>query len=192
MTLIEIMVVLAIVLSIMSFAKPNLMSANTKIRKQMRNLAFLNRNLRAKARIKNRVYRIAFQLGTEEEPDQSYWVESAKGDFKLSNPYEEDDFDDEDEELEQEPDFEEDKAILKKPVKLNTGLKINQIEYSAGEILNTEGMAYLHYFPSGKLDEVAIQLQAGKKTFWTMSFHPLTGQSFIDSGQNSIEEIKDQ
>ena len=187
-TLVEIMVVLAIVGAMAGMILPRMGSRNNKIKSTVRNLSVLGKQLQNNARLYNKTYRIAFSLPEDEE--HYFLVESAEGPQIVENTEEEIERREELEEDKEEEEivFNPDLKILKKPIVLPSPLYFEKIELSSGEI--TEGEAYVHFFPQGLVEEVAIHITDGEDLNWTVTYNTLVGKGHIISSHVSLKDIR--
>lgn len=190
-TLVEIMVVLAILGAMASMILPRIGSRNSKIKSTVRNLSVLGKQLQNNARLYNKTYRIVFKLPEDEE--HSFFVESAEGVQIIANTEEEIE---QQEEMEEDADDKEEVATvftpdlktLKKPIVLPNPLYFEKIELSSGEI--TQGEAYVHFFPQGLVEEVAIHITDDENLNWTVTYNTLMGKGHIISSHVSLKDIR--
>lgn len=179
-SLLEIVIVLAIMGAIMAIALPRLLDKRSDTRKVFREFVVAGKDLKSKAKLSSSTYRLAFDL-TEKE--QSWWVEKSTKTVLLSK-----------EKLEKErealknkeqnaekppPDFQPDTSIFKKKQVLPSGYKFKQIESGSLDLVVNDGMAYIHFFPQGLIETSAIQIEDPKKNIWTLVYNPLTGKADI-------------
>lgn len=178
-TLLEIMVVLLILAAVVGLGLSRLNSTKREVQTTVRRFSVLTRHIYNLARLKNKTYRIAFQLNTE-KPHQ-YWVESATGIDTLPDYEKEQEKDSEskDERKISPKEFKLDSEILKEPKKLPDPLKFTEIEIVNRKSSITDGMAYIHFLPQGLVEEAAIHISGGKNLTWTLITHPLNGKTEI-------------
>lgn len=171
-TLIEVMIVLAIFGAMLAIGLPRLTRTDTNIRSVARHMTVLIKETRNHARMKNRMFRIVFELGGDKG---TYWVESTAQAVML-NP---------DAPAERSKKdapasaFQEDKSFLKEKAELPGKLKFVSIETEAGKELINEGRAYLHFFPEGLVEGAVIQIGDGKELVWSLVPNSLTGRTEI-------------
>ncbi len=190
-TLVEIMVVLAILGAMASMILPRMSSRNNKIKSTVRNLSVVGKQLQNNARLYNKTYRIVFNLPEDEE--HSFFVESAEGVQLVANTEEEKERQEETDEDEDEEEhvikvFNPDLKVMKKPIVLPDPLYFEKIELSSGEV--SEGEAYVHFFPQGLVEEVAIHISDGDNLNWTVTYNTLVGTGHIISSHVSLKDIR--
>ena len=78
---------------------------------------------------------------------------------------------------------------MKKPVDLTRGLFFESIEYAERKEAITTGKAYVHFFPSGLAEQVAIHITDKKTLNWTITIHPLTGRAEVYERKVSLKEL---
>ncbi len=185
-TLVEMMVMLAILGAMAAMIVPRMGSRNNKVKSVVRNLSVVGKQLQNNARLYNKTYRIVFEL-PEDEP-HSFYVESAPGVQLISKNIEEDEDDKDDDDTQNTPTFTIDKKIMKNKITLPNPLYFERIELSQGEI--EEGIAYVHFFPQGLVEEVAIHISNGDNLNWTVTYNTLVGKGQIISSHVSLKDIR--
>ncbi|MGZ3721426.1 MAG: pilus assembly FimT family protein [Bdellovibrionales bacterium] len=198
-TLIELMVVLAIVGGIIAIGMPYLSSRNTKVKGVLRELSVLSRELHTKAKLQGAVYRLVIDLGPEADAanaKQSYWVEKANG-KTVMKPDEEVDALERSKETDaakrKDPrGFEEDHTVIKHPRELPAGMRFEKVELSRSKSPVFHGRAFIHYMPQGLVDEAAIHIKGEKTQAWTIAIHPLTGKAEVIPKPLSLKELSSQ
>jgi general secretion pathway protein H len=205
-TLLELMIVLAIIGAVVSLAIPQIGNRNNQLKAAVRRFNVVAKQLRNSARLKNVTYRLAIDMGTDERPSEhKYWIEKSESpDFlkKTKEELEEQEADKTSPFSENEkgeliytpPDgFSIDKKLMKKPTVLETGLKFEDIELLGGEEPIKQGIVYIHFYAQGLAEESAIHiLLEGTDTHWTVAIHPLTGKTDIVTEYITLEDIRKQ
>ncbi len=195
----EIMIVLAIMGSVVVMVIPKISNRNSEIKSEVRRLSTLTRQIRSLAKLQHATYRLTFNLGNEGgETEHSYWIERANGEVLLSEDRENNYItnlnskkDDNEEEQGDPTGFTIDKAILKSPKTLPRDMIFESIELPNFSKALKYGKIYIHFFPSGRVEEAAIHLKL--ETFqWTLAIHPLTGKTDITSQYVSLKDITNQ
>lgn len=185
-TLIEIMVVLAIIASMIMLAAPKLVKKDGNIKAVTREFVIRAKEIRNKARLSNSTYRIAINL---DDKGNKYWVERANGPQAVDpQAYEK-----EREENSKEappPLFKMDNSILKRESALPNGLRFGSVETINMKSPRTSGLAYVHFFSEGFVEAAAIQITNGNNLTWTLVFNPLTGQADIIEKAQSLKDIQ--
>lgn len=173
-TLLEVMIVVALLAAITGVVLPSFTNSNSKIKSEIRRLSTLTRQVRNVAKLKNQTFRIAFDLkqaSSTERELQQYWIESPSQNSPSG--------------------FAPDTSILKKPSTLSYGVQFEDIEITHLEEAVTEGLVYIHFFATGMTEEAAIHLSA-KENRWTLAVHPLTGKSDIIANYVALKDLKQQ
>lgn len=187
-TLIEIMVVLAIVAALITVAAPRLTKKDSNIKSVARNFIVLSKEIRNKARLTNSTYRLVISLDPQ---DAKYWIERANGPQPVDpNAYEREKEKNEDKEKAPPPLFQMDKSLLKKEKALPSGLRFASVETINVKSSITSGLAYIHFFPEGFVEAAAVQITDGNKLTWTLVFNPLTGQADIIEKAQSLKDAQ--
>jgi general secretion pathway protein H len=193
-TLIEVMVVMAIVAFIIVIGATRLSNPKDGYTSFVQRLAVSTRELRNTARLKNLTTRLAIEM--DKKNGTTVASESAQGlvpvlseeaQKAVSNLSKE-----QQKIFMKKFTFEPEKSAFKKPLKLPKGLKIESVEYSGRDRLITEGTAYIHFFPQGLSDEAAIVVTNGDTLFWTIMVNPLTGRADVFEKKMSMKELKNQ
>ncbi|MDZ4662316.1 MAG: type II secretion system protein [Pseudomonadota bacterium] len=189
-TLIEVLVVLAIIGFMVVIAAQKLRSPNQDMKKIVRDLAALSRSLHNRAKLQNVTFRLALEINAK-EPDK-IWAEVSNSKVLFETKKEEKGlFDDEDDEKKSL--FSIDKrAVRGGKQEVPNGFEITSVEYARSDEVIDSGMAYVHFLPEGLVEETAIHLSAGAKLKWTIAIHPITGKVDIYTSDISIKEIRAQ
>lgn len=195
MTLIEIMIVIAIIAGVLALGAPRLFSTRTQMQSAVRKVAVLPREIRSISRLFNRTSRLVVSIDDEE--GHYYWVESATGNVLLLSAEDQKELDSltslrREEEEQNTPDFAIEKRITKRPVQLPRGLYFESVEYTSKEEAITSGKAYIHFFPQGLAEEAAIHLTDRGNLNWTIVINPLTGRAEAYQRKVSLEELKSE
>ncbi len=186
-SLIEVMVVLAIMSALLLLGLPRLNRGNNNIKKVIRELAVLGKEVRNQARLKNQTFRIVFRQG----PNSAYWIESAQGlvTAKKSN----DKLSDEDkkEQAEKSP-FKKVEKFFKEERKLPTGLMVKKIETLSTPESKSEGLSYIYFTPEGLVEKSIVQIGNKDTLTWTLIYNPLTGHADIVEKALDLKDVKAQ
>lgn len=191
-TLIEVMIVLALVGALIAYGAPRMFKKQTNIKSVARHFLVLSREIRNKARLSNSTYRLVIQM---EANDEKYWVEKANGPAAIdleAAEQERENSKNSDSKKEDSPPplFQIDKSLSKKPTALPDGLRFGQVETVNTKAPLSSGTAYIHFFPEGFVEAAAIQITDGNKLTWTLVFNPLTGQADIIEKAQSLKDIQ--
>jgi general secretion pathway protein H len=191
-SLLEIAIVLVIIGAIMAIAAPRLFDKKSETRKVFREFIVAGKDLKSRAKLFNTTYRMAFNL-TEKE--QSWWVEKSSRAVVLDKAKAEAANEEslkekaETEESKPAPEFQMDESIFKKKQTLPSGYRFKQVESGTLDLIVTEGMAYIHFFPQGLIETSALQIEDPKKNVFTLVYNPLTGQSDIIPEAKALKDL---
>lgn len=196
-TLIEMMIVLAIIGAVVVMAMPYMNNRNSKTKAFLRQMTVLSREVHTRAKLHGAVYRIVIDMkdpiGSDKGP-QTYWVERANGRAILKPNEEELELKRANESREEDRKdprgFSIDASLNKEPKQLPNGLKFDRVELTRLEKPITEGKAYVHYLPEGLTDEANIHIKGDKNQAWTITIHPLTGKAELISKSVSLQDLK--
>ncbi len=198
----EIMVVIFILTTFFGIASTRFRTGgDTDLNNQVRELGVLGRQLRAKARVHDRTYRLVFEFPegsrpqSEEHPTYSYRVEFSSQRVFLADP-------NEDaptsmltsDPVEQRSSFQsEDEAESRQ---LPPQMRVARVEIEGYPNPVTEGEAMIHFFPNGRIEESVVHLEWGAdannqpRMTWTVYFRPYTGDPEILPGHVSLSELR--
>ncbi len=198
-TLIEIMIVMAIMGAVIALSMPYMSNRNSQTKRFLREFTVLTREIHTRAKLNGSVYRLVIDLqGVDPNvpKSQSYWVEKANGTTVMRADEESMAMErarETDPEKKSDPKgFEIDKQILRSVREMPSGLTFDKVELARTKTPITSGRAFVHFMPQGLVDEAAIHIKGEKQQAWTISVHPLTGKSEIISKPISLQEIKSQ
>ena len=189
-TLIEIMVVLAIIGIALGLIGSRIGDKTGSYRSQVRQLATLIRSIRNNARLFNSTCRLEIKI--DDEKGHSYDVQCAQGNIALAT---------EDQELEQErlssqqrekkkEVWEPNPKILKKPTALPRGLFFAPLEVADRTKTVDKGSSFIYFFPQGLVQEAAIHLTDRKSMNWTIALNPLTGRADVLDRDAPLKELR--
>lgn len=183
-TLIEILIVLAIIASVLALSIPRIQKRENNIRSIARQMSVLAKEIRNHARLTNSMMRLAVNLS---QKSPKYWVEKASGvELRLSK---------EDEKLDEEKkpksSFQIYKSLSRKEKELPSGLFFKSVEVHNYEPIQ-EGIGYIYFSPQGFVDFSALQITDNKKLTWTLVFNPLTGQVDTLTEAKELKDLKSE
>ncbi|HMN67693.1 MAG TPA: type II secretion system protein [Bdellovibrionales bacterium] len=199
-TLIEVMIVTAIIAGTIVMALPYITNRNSETRAFLREMTVLSRELHTKAKLHGVAYRMVIDFGTTQADGavtgQKISVEKANGKVVLNDKEEENALErlkETDAEKKQDPKgFSPDSSVLKREKAIPASMRIDKVELTRVKTPITEGRAFIHYLPQGLVDEAAIHLKGQATQAWTITIHPLTGRAEIIAKPISLKEIKSQ
>lgn len=185
-TLIEILIVLAILAGMVTIGAPRLLKSQENLKTVARRLMVLTKETRNRARLNNSTYRLAFKI---EDKSSSYWVERASGAKMIDLQAEEAALKD-DSKDKKPPLFQIDKSLSKKETQLPKEMRISMVETINTKNPIVNGMAYIHYSPEGFVEASVIQISNSKNQVWTLVINPLTGQADIVEEAKSLKDLQ--
>jgi general secretion pathway protein H len=191
-TLIEVMVVIAILAAVVAVGAPKLFNSSSQMRSSVRRMAIMTRDVRNIARLYNSTARMVFSM--PKDKTHSYWVESASGNVTLMSEDQEQELEKltksqrEDEQPKNE--FEIDARVTKEAIDLPRGLFFEGVEYDNRKEMIGSGVAYVHFFPQGLAEGAAIHLTNRKTLNWTIAINPLTGRAEVYERKISLKELR--
>lgn len=204
-SLLEIMIVMAILVAALTLIGPSVSNKNNKMKAAVRRFSVLTKEVRTHAKLYGTSYRIAFDLGLRADDPQTYWIEKAN--YAVLIPGNKEEFLEDQNSAQRAREsnkkgkdpssagFSEDSSLLKGKQELPGGLRFHEIELEGLEDSLETGLAYIHFHPQGLVEESAIHLQYGEGSDalkWTIAIHPLTGRADIITDEVSLKEIKEQ
>lgn len=175
MTLIEILIVVALIAVFTTFALPRLRSnLNLNLKKQARLLSGTVQFLYNQAAVKNQVYRLRYDLD-----NHKYWIESSTDKILFKTEPEEEEERNQRERKPPTAKFQIDTTTIKKPVQLEKKIRFKDIRTQAKSEPITSGDAYTHFFPHGYAERSEIRLQSDNGQVFTIVVNPLTGRAKV-------------
>ena len=203
-TLIEIMIVLAIVVSVTGLLLGRFGNSNNQIKESIRKIGVLSRDIHHRAKLQNVTYRLVIDMHSGEDDEEippQYWVERGSSPSLFTNEANHSSYDKREGEAEtkedevdgEEPpppaDFAIETSLTPRKMELLGGLLFEDVEVISLKEKITSGIVYIYYLPEGLVDESAIHLGMGEERHWTLSIHPLTGRVEIATKYISLKEI---
>lgn len=207
MSLLEIMVVMAIIAAAIGITVPNIANRNNQMKAAVRRLTVLSKQLHSTARLQGASYRIVVDLKERKEDEQEFWVEKSNSAILLPKDKEilieeknrQKKLKEENAGERKNPStegFTPDDQMLNGKQKLPRGLRFKSIEIAGLDQEVETGLIFIHYHPQGLVEEAAIHLRYGepneKGLDWTIAIHPLTGRAEIITEFVSLKEIQKQ
>jgi prepilin-type N-terminal cleavage/methylation domain-containing protein len=188
-TLVEIMVVVALIVLIMGIAIPSILnvgriSSNAAIR----GIATTLKETYNSTMVKGRVHRVVWDLENSE-----YWVEEGPATILL----------DTDESREKEKrrffgfatderkpksKFSQDETITRKKVSLPTGIKFEDVRNESARDPIKSGVAYTHFFPHGVAEQTVIHIKDTQDRSTSLIVSSLMGKTILKEGHITLEE----
>ncbi len=187
-TLLEVMVVMAIIIGIVAIVITNLQPPGRSVRADIRNILVIAKRLNQQAQLDGKMYRIVFDLNNEQGV---YWVESANRKTAGSANPTATPFGGGSDSDEKDPrDFALDARILKSKAKLPKGFRFLKIILVDQDLAFEEGVGYVHFFPQGLADAAIIQIANEDESFsWTLVTNPLSGNIQLIDGLFSEKDL---
>jgi prepilin-type N-terminal cleavage/methylation domain-containing protein len=191
-TLIEIMIVIAIIAAVLAVGSQSLLNTNSQMRSSVRKIATVTRMMRNVSRLSSVTARLVVNM--DDEKGHSYWVESTPGATLLKTEEQEKELerltDIQREDMEKKSSFKLETRIMKKPVKLPRGLFFESVEYTSRSKPVTAGKAFIHFLPSGLAEQAAIHITDKKTLNWTIEINPLTGKANLYERKLTLKELE--
>jgi general secretion pathway protein H len=191
-TLVEIMIVIAIMGGIMAIGVPKMFSSATAMRGAVRKIAVMTRDIRNNSRLYGVTTRLVISI--DKEKGYSYSVESSPGVVLMSTELQEKELakltDAQAEGSKKKTDFSPETRVQKKVAALPKGMIFEDVEKSGHADATTNGKAYINFFPQGLSEESAIHLGDGKTLHWTIVINPLTGRADVYEKRITLKEVK--
>jgi general secretion pathway protein H len=188
-TLMEIMIVLAIMSGLLVLGVRGFQNPGTNIRNVVRNLTVVIKEVRTQARLKGRTHRIVFNMGKTPKDIHTYSVESAEGQvLALTEKTLEEQANLSEDERPANP-FQPNDRVLKKPKELPGKIYFGGIETSARPTSADKGVAYIYFSPEGLVEQSVIQITNRDKLTWSLIINPLTGQTDIVEKAISLKDL---
>lgn len=179
-TLLEVVIALAIIVTIVAVGVTHLQPPSRSVRSDIRNLLLLTKRLNQQAQLDNKMYRLAF---TFDDKQGEYWVESAsRRTAAITSPEPTPAVNDEDDENDPST-FKLDSSVLKKKAKLPEGFRFVQVILIEQDLSFSQGTGYVHFFPQGLADSAIIQIANSDESLsWTLVTNPLSGNVQLIDG----------
>ena len=179
-TLIEIMIVVLIIALMMGLGVAVLFPGNeAKLRDQSSKIAGTVKFLYNEAAIKNRYYRLSFDLDSQsyrvESSDQPYLVRMVDEAQKKKEA-------DKDPEASPEAEFAQEEGLLVQATKLPAGIKFKDISVMHLPARVEQGKVEIYFFPNGFVEPSVINLtDEDEENFYSLQLNPMTGRTRIRS-----------
>jgi general secretion pathway protein H len=194
-TLLELMIVIAIIAGCVSIVIPRIGNNNNKIKAVLRELTVVSRQLHSKAKLSGATYRLVIDMRDDPtgKSEQAFWVEMSASNtlIKSTDNKTKPELDKDGKEIKKD-DYALDASVTKKPRVLPQGLHFEMVELSRLQEPIKSGKAYIHYLPQGLVEEAAIHLKTDKDQHYTISIQPLTGKAEVISSDQKLQEIRKQ
>ncbi len=188
-------IVIMIIGGLLSLALPRMGLKKIDNRTVFRNIVITVKEIRNRARLYNTSYRIAFKI---DEKGGNYWVEKSSSPTLLDKNFlekerEQKERDEKgvlvDEKNQISSPFQTDTSYSKGNVELPNGYHVKSLESGPQDVTFTEGVGYIHIFPQGLVEPIALQIVDPKKNIWTLVFNSITGQADIIDGAKSLKDL---
>jgi prepilin-type N-terminal cleavage/methylation domain-containing protein len=191
-TLVEIMIVIAIIAGVLAVGVPKMFSSSTRMRAAIRKIAVMTRDIRNNSRLYGVTTRLVISL--DKNKGYTYSVESSPGVVLMRTELQEEELakltDAQAEGEKKKTDFTPETRVLKRPISLPKGLIFEDVEKAGRSDAITEDKAYINFYPQGLSEESAIHLGNGKDLHWTIVINPLTGRADLYERHLTLKELK--
>jgi prepilin-type N-terminal cleavage/methylation domain-containing protein len=199
-TLIELLIVIIIIAGVFAVFAPSLFSkSDRQVRKEVRRISLLSKEVRNRALLTKNTHRIVFNMNKD---SVTFEVEEASGKILLDTPEERLKFingkknftETELEEYQRTNPFKKvDRFSKNGPLKMPDELMIKQIELQGIKEAFKEGEVEIYFMPEGFVELAVIQVQTKDEALkWTLVTSPLTGLMDMFEGHLSMETIEDR
>ena len=172
-TLLEVLLVLAILGGIIGFGLPRMRSPQTNVRAVARQLSALAREVRNEARMKR----------------MTYWIENAAGNYIIPSQTTIEKTQSLDEKDRPGSPFHKVDKYSKKEKELPGTLHFGSIETTSTLRPITSGVAYIYFTPEGLTEQSVVQITDRKKITWSLIFNPITGHADIVEKAISLKDV---
>ncbi len=196
-SLIEVMIVLAILGGLLALVMPRLNRDKNNVTKVIREIAVLGKEVRNQARVKGATHRLVMNIGPTES---TYWVEMANGsvlrkskeEFEQEAKENNEKLSDEQKKDAEAAGFQKSTKFFKEDRKVPKGINFVSVETPSAPEPITSGTAYVYFNPEGLVEHAAIQISNKEKQIWTLIFNPLTGHADIMEKAVSLKDVTKQ
>lgn len=178
-TLLEILIVIALMALVMSFAIPQFGAAvKINLSNGSRELANIIRATHDEAVLKGQVHRLAIDIDKNE-----YWVEAGDRKFLMRSADQEeeerrlDERRSEEEKEQKKPPFALAQGVTRKKKALPTGVSFSDVLNSRSQEPVKGGVVYAHFFPHGFVEKLIVHLKDNYNRENTLIVNSVTGKS---------------
>lgn len=195
MTLIEIVIVVAIIAFVVGIGIPRLTGRKTEMQGTIRRLGVMVREIKNSAKLYRSTYRLAIEIrdpdALEKGPSR-YWVEKTPGSVLVSADEEaaELEANEEDEEDREPSRFQIDARITKGQQDLPGDLYFAKVEVASRKRPFTSGVAYIYFLPEGYVEQSTIHIKSGDKLHWTLALAPVTGKVDVYNKEVNLKDLQ--
>lgn len=186
-TLVEILIVLAILAGLITIGLPRIRINQNNIKKVTRDLSVLSREIRNQARIKQMTHRLVFQMDADKS---QYWIEMAPSNVLILSEEEEERISELSEDERPKNQFQKATNLIKEVRELPSNLFIGSVETASRSEPKTIGQAYIYYSAEGLVERAAVQITNRDKLTWTLVTNPLTGRVDIIEKPMGLKDLK--
>ena len=189
-TLPEVLIALVLIATILGYAIPKLgQSTASQLKTATRRLISLNKEIRNYARLTRKTYRLVLDFGSENRKP-GIRVESAPKNQLIEDHETKQKKKDSSKEEKSTTEFAPAPEVLKKPIDLPFGVKIESVEYEDPKDNVKEGTAYVYFFPQGNAQKAIIHLSNGANIHWSLIILPLTGHTYLRTQDVSLKDVE--
>lgn len=164
-SLLEVLIVLAILASIVALAIPQISSQNHSRKSFFRKLIALDKQLRSLARLQNRTYRINFYIKKIKETKITvFWVDYKNGKTVITKPTIKPDAQ---KGLSKSSDWEMATKIFRKKQALPYNLELVSAKLEGFKKTLNNGLISIYFFPEGMAQRAVVQFSEKQKHYWS-------------------------
>lgn len=186
-SLLEVMIVLAILASIVTLAIPQLSSQNHSRKSFFRKLIALDKQLRSLSQLQNRTYRINFQINSLKKKTL-FWVDYSNSQEVITVTLNDKEQKEPTEEPSQTTEWEMANKIFKKKQKLPHLLEVISVELEGFKKALNSGLISIYFFPEGITQRAVIHFSENKKHQWSFVVHPFISKNNLLTKNISFKE----
>ena len=190
-SLLEILIVMAILGVLVAFGLPKFKNPKDNIKAVVAKMSTLTRDSRHQARVKRRTYRLHLKMGgTNSSQKDSYWVESAEGNTLIPSKETLESLKKKSDEEKPPEAFQKAENLVKGERELPSGLFIGSVETPHSDQPTTQGEAYVYFTQEGLVEKSMIQITNRDKLTWTVIINPLTGHVDVVEKAMSLKDLQ--
>lgn len=190
-TLLEILIVMAILGVLVAFGLPKFKNPKDNIKAVVAKMSTLTREIRHQARMKRRTYRLVLKMnGGNSGQKDAYWVESAEGNTLIPSQETLESLKKKSENEKPPAAFQKVETLVKGERELPSGLFIGSVETSSSDQPVTQGEAYVYFTQEGLVEKSMIQITNKDKLTWTVIINPLTGRVDIIEKAMRLKDLQ--
>lgn len=183
-SLLEVMIVLAILASVVALSVPQLSKQNHSRKSFFRRLVALDKQLRSLARLQNRTYRINFHIKKIKKDTVSlFWVDYQNGKTVVTKPIKNNK-----KQKTSSSDWEMATKIFKKKQTLPYNLNLVSANLEGFKQALNYGLISIYFFPEGIAQRAVVHFSENKKHHWSFIVKPFVSKNNLLAKKISFKE----